>query len=309
MNFLAKAAEGLDQSRLVNAKIRSGKLIAQCPACAAAGGDRSGQHLVIFDGGAGKWGCVKFSGDVAHRREIAAALGMGAGRQLRPRSRPPICAPSGEIVRKLQLPLVREPTIGELAQIARTRGLPFFAGLELAARAGMLAVGVMSDAGEVVAAWILTDSARRCAQARRLDGKPWQSIGDAKAKTLPGSEACWPIGAANIGERPSVALCEGGPDVLAAWSIAWWEGKADKIAPVCITGAGNRIHPDALPYFRGKRIWLFSHRDTAGERARLNWTAQLIDAGACLVVPFDVAPHKDLNEWLAAFSGKIGGES
>ena len=94
---------------------------------------------------------------------------------------------------ELHLPLLRMPTVRELAQLADLRRLPVFAGLECAARSGMLHAASMWDAGEKVQAWVLLDSARRCAQARRLDGRLWQNIG-AKAKTLPGSQAAWPIG-------------------------------------------------------------------------------------------------------------------
>ena len=298
----------LDLSRLVRPITRGGKLIAQCPACAAAGGDKSAEHLVIYEDGAGKFGCVQYSGDKDHRRQIAALVGAEPTAAFTPRARPPARPQPAPAPRKLVLPVLRVPTVGELAQLATMRKLPFFAGLELAVRAGALRCADMLDAGDTVTAWVLLDSSHRCAQARRLDGKPWRGIGDVKAKTLPGSQAAWPIGSADIGAKPFVALCEGGPDTLAAWSMAWLEGKADKIAPVCVAGAGNTLHADALPLFRGKGVWLFPHRDTAGERARLNWTAQLLGAGALWVKPFDVKPHKDLNDWVTASCAEIGGE-
>lgn len=297
----------LDLSRLVRPQTRAGKLIAQCPACAQSGGDKSAQHLVVFEDGAGKWGCVQYPGDKEHRRQIAALVGIESAATFAPRARPPVRPQPAPAPRKLDLPVLRIPTVGELARLADLRQLPFFAGLELAVQAGVLRCAEMLDAGETVTAWLLLDSSHRCAQARRLDGKPWRGIGDVKAKTLPGSQAAWPIGAADIGAKPFVALCEGGPDTLAAWSLAWWEGKAVKIAPVCVAGAGNTLHADALPLFRGKGIWLFPHHDNAGERARLNWTAQLLGAGALWVQPFSVAPHKDLNEWLTACRAEIGG--
>lgn len=300
---------GLDLTRLINPKTRGGKIIAQCPVCAAAGGDKSAEHLVIFDNGAGKWGCVQHAGNKDHRRLIAAAIGREKSASPFPllRSSPrPQLTPEP---RKLKLPPLRVPAVGELAQLAELRQLPFIAGLELAVRAGSLRCAEMFDAGVKVKAWVLTDSGFRCAQARRLDGKPWHGIGDVKAKTLPGSQAAWPIGAADIGAKPYVALCEGGPDTLAAWSIAWWEGKANAIAPVCMAGAGIRIASDALTHFTGKGVYIFPHRDEAGERARANWIAQLAAADVLWVKPFDVNPHKDLNEWLTAVRAEIGRET
>jgi len=302
---LHQFTNGLDFSRLQKAKNHGGKVIAQCPACAAAGADKSGEHLVIFEEGQGKWGCIAFPGDKQHRREIAALVGASDT------ARGPLpILPLRKVVRPeprtLQLPELRFPTLGELIRLTELRGLFVFAGLERAARAGMLHCATMRDAGESVETWVLTDSARRSAQARRLDGKPWHINGSTpKAKTLPGSQAAWPIGAADIGSRPFVALCEGGPDTLCAWTLAWWHGRSAEIAPVCMTGAGNGIHPDALHSFEGRGIWTFPHHDAAGERAQARWTAELIGAGASWVKPFDVTPHKDLNEFLTAVGAQL----
>lgn len=57
----------------------------------------------------------------------------------------------------------------------------------------------------------------------------------------------------------------GGPDFLAALQVAWWEDR--DVAPVCITGARNPIHPDALPYFTGKYVRIATHDDDAGRAA------------------------------------------
>ena len=42
--------------------------------------------------------------------------------------------------------------------------------------------------------WVITDSRRLIAQARRMDGKPFEHIGGHKAWTLPGSIGALPIG-------------------------------------------------------------------------------------------------------------------
>lgn len=61
---------------------RSGKIVAACPACREEEQDRTGNHLVIFDGG--KFGCVRFPGAspeaIEHRRTIARLAGDGKGR-------------------------------------------------------------------------------------------------------------------------------------------------------------------------------------------------------------------------------------
>jgi hypothetical protein len=63
----------LDQSLLKKVKPRGGKVIAQCPVCAAGGGDKKGEHLVIFEGG--PFACIAHEGDGAHRKEIHAMVG------------------------------------------------------------------------------------------------------------------------------------------------------------------------------------------------------------------------------------------
>jgi hypothetical protein len=192
-------------------------------------------------------------------------------------------------------------------EIAYRRGWPLFAGLELLTQRGLLWQGAVFDDGHEWPAWIVTDATRRNAQGRRLDGEPWQGIGSKKAKTLPGCDPSWPIGAADIGERPLVLLCEGQPDFCAALLVAWFEGlPVDRVAPVCMTGAGNTIHADALPLFAGKRVRIAVHADDQGREAGERWATQLYRAGAVAVdgVHFegltkrDGQPVKDLADFV-----------
>jgi hypothetical protein len=55
-----------------------GKITARCPACAVAGGDKKGEHLVVFADG--KFGCVKFPGDSEHRNQVYSLAGEGKKR-------------------------------------------------------------------------------------------------------------------------------------------------------------------------------------------------------------------------------------
>lgn len=65
----------IDFSKLKNAVDKSGKTVAQCPACAANGADTKGDHLVIFEDG--KFGCVVNPDDKEHNRQILKLAGKG----------------------------------------------------------------------------------------------------------------------------------------------------------------------------------------------------------------------------------------
>jgi hypothetical protein len=208
----------------------------------------------------------------------------------------------------LSLPPLSQPTIGELDAIARLCGWHSFAGLEVLSRRGLLGMADVADGGAIHRAWVILDSARRHAQARRLDGRPWSGIAGAKAKSLPGSVAAWPIGASEIGARTRVVLCEGQPNFAAVLLVAWWEGPdVGDIAPVCMAGTGPAIHPEALAHFAGKKVLIPQHNEQseAGAIAAARWSAQLYDAGAARVDGFDFAgitlgngtPCKDLADY------------
>jgi hypothetical protein len=151
-------------------------------------------------------------------------------------------------------------------------------------------------------AWIVTDSERLNAQARRMDGRYWEDI-QAKAWTLPGSWAAWPIGIKEAQPFPAIALCEGGPDLLAACHFITCEAREADCAPVALFGAAQRIHADALPLFAGKAVRIFGHADEEGRAGVVRWANQLEAVGAG-VDAFDFnklrdneeIPVKDLND-------------
>lgn len=294
----------LDCTRLEKARLQGNKLVARCPACAEQGADRSGEHLFIADQGHGAFGCIAHQGDKEHTRRIFELVGMRAA--LRPaiplpsQPLPPAPKPPPRI------PALRPLSVAEMARIAELRGWHHFAGLQLLSNRGLLFFGEVWDAGQTWPAWVITDSSRRNAQARRMDGCTWEGIGEAKAKSLPGTDPSWPIGTAEIGDRPVVVLTEGQPDFCAALLVAWAEEiDAGKLAPVCMTGAGNRIHPDALPRFHGRHVRIAMQNDAAGQEAAHRWASQLYEAGAGTVDAFDFAgvstaeghPIKDLAEF------------
>lgn len=206
----------LDLDRLENLRLHGGKLIAACPACREAGTDRAGDHLFIAGEGRGAFGCVVNPGPSgeAHRQRIWELAGKpeksGQFRPPAPFRGKPIPKPAP------RLPPLRKLTFGEMEAIARMRGWHYFVGLELLSQRGLLWQGEVFDDGRESPAWIIADRAHCNLQARRLDGRPWTGIGGKKAKSLPGSDPSWPIGAAEIGKRRFVLLCEGQPDFCAA---------------------------------------------------------------------------------------------
>lgn len=283
----------LDLDRLEKPRMGAGKVIARCPACAEVGADRACEHLFVADEGCGPFGCIAHTGPdgEAHRKRIWEL----AGKIKRPGQSLPLLPRLG-IMRKPvpRFPPLRKLAVGEMAAVAELRGWRSFAGLELLSRRRLLWYADVFDydseehtRGEEWPAWLIADSTRRNAQARRLDGQSWHGIGDKKAKTLPGSDPSWPIGAAEIGDNPFVALCEGQPDFCAALFVAWFEGlTVERVAPVCITGAGNSIHADALPLFAGRHVRIAVHADKEGREAGERWARELHHAGASCVDGF-----------------------
>lgn len=186
-------------------------------------------------------------------------------------------------------PAFEMPSAAEIAVIAALRDLSP-EGVAIAAERGLL----FCAAWHGHRAWVVTDSARVNAQVRRMDGGPWEEK-DSKAWTLPGSVGGWPVGLREAQTFPAIALVEGGPDLLAAFHLAWCEtstpetlalGKGvdvlDNLGVVAIFGAKTRIVDAALPFFAGKRVRIFAHDDRAGYGGAATWAAMLKAAGAAV---------------------------
>lgn len=180
--------------------------------------------------------------------------------------------PSPRIKRPAPPPL-RPGTPADCNRLAELRGLAR-EGVALASEKGLLRFGEYRGQ----AAWFVVDGSRRVAQARRRDGRPWPD--GVKARNLAGSQAAWPVGIIEAADFPAVALCEGGPDLLAACAFILAEARRGDVAPVAMLGGCAPIHPDALPRFAGKRVRIFPHVDATGDAAANRWAGQLAEAGA-----------------------------
>ena len=206
---------------------------------------------------------------------------LAGGHITLPRAARPQPEPAGPKP-KPTFPDMHKGTPADFKQLASLRNIGR-EGIEWASERGLLWFAHMKGAD----AWIVTDGARVNAQARRLDGQGWNHLPDnPKAYTLPGSWASWPIGIPEARPFKQIALCEGGPDFLAAHYLALWEQSTSPAmrdvssSPVMLAGASQRIHADALPLFGGKRVRIFGHDDEAGRGAVERWAAQLASVGA-----------------------------
>ena len=221
--------------------------------------------------------------------ELAGGRITNALRAARPRR--------SEVKPKPVFPDFRTGTAAEIQHLASLRKIGC-EGLEWAGERGLLWFATLKN----YPAWIVTDAARVNAQARRMDGQAWEHIG-AKAWTLPGSWASWPIGITESKNFPAIALCEGGPDLLAAFHFIFCEDREKSCSPVAMLGASNQIYADALPMLTGKRVRIFGHDDEAGRCAVERWAAQLASVGADVdafsfagLRQTDAKPVNDLND-------------
>jgi hypothetical protein len=214
------------------------------------------------------------------------------------RSAPAPASPPAER-QKPVLPPMQRGDHKRLQVLAQFRNLSV-EGLQLASERGLLWFAMVHG----LSAWLATDATGWNCQARRLDGGLWTHLAaPAKAYSLPGCRAAWPIGITEAQSFPVVALVEGTPDLLAAHHFTHAEGRERDVAAVCITGAANSIPDDALPSFAGRRVRIFPHLDDAGQKAAQRWTAQLESVNAT-VDCFDLGgitrtsgqPVKDLND-------------
>lgn len=129
-------------------------------------------------------------------------------------------------------------------------------------------------------AWFLVDPAGRFFEARRMDGQKWENGAKSDSR---GSKSL--LGAELLKPGSVALLVEGAPDFLAC-SIYKSLGRKDKTlfaddaVPVAMLGAGVRLKDEDLERFKGVRVIILPHLDSAGRNARDTWKAQLRKAGA-----------------------------
>ena len=199
-------------------------------------------------------------------------------------------------------PLFEDPLVGSenaamRAALVELRTVSY-QGVRLMSERGLLWFAEWKD----LPAWIVTDSERVNAQARRLDGQKWEGI-DAKAQTLPGSRATWLIGVKESQFARVILFIAGGPDLLTAHQFIHAHKREADTAAVAMMGESLAITTNVLPLFAGKRVRIMAHADKAGIEAAQNWAAQLETVGAIVdaadfagLLMANGSPVKDLND-------------
>jgi len=212
---------------------------------------------------------------------------------------------------------VREPSDADHEHIIRTRKLSpeGVSGLLLAHDVGVLHFGDVAG----FRCWLVADESKRCAEARRLDGKTFPAIGnlaERKAHTLKGSTKSWPVGLAlrvseSRGEhlrRIPLVLVEGGPDLLAAFALlAALPSREGDVQPVAMLGASASINAEALSQIAGRRVLVLAHGDKAGADCAARWGRQLSEAN-CKVQLRHLPDGQDLNDLVSKHGLKTTGE-
>jgi hypothetical protein len=194
----------------------------------------------------------------------------------------------------------------ELRMVATQRRVDFWA-VAAMQRTGVLHFGTVCGHPS----WIVTDEARLCAEARRLDGAPFPGSGKRgvrKAHTLAGSSKSWPVGLRIANTRPEcfrkILWVEGSGDLVAAYHFVLHAGDW---LPVAMLGASLRnVHPDAAQWLRHKQVRIVPHSDDAGRQGMEHW-GTLLSGLDCEVDMFDLTglrradgqPVKDLNDCTA----------
>ena len=149
----------------------------------------------------------------------------------------------------------------------------------------------------------ITDEANRAGEIRRIDGGLFPT--GLKMYPLPGVTKSWPVGADLLKQanrqHPSLLLCEGPSDMLAAWGAYWRYREAGGNKPWLIMGllgAGcKKLDPELVPWFRGKTARLVPDGDDAGQRMGEHWSKLLVNH-ACTVDLVKLPEGRDLRDLL-----------
>ena len=143
----------------------------------------------------------------------------------------------------------------------------------------------------------ITDSERRSAEIRRVDGGLFG--GGSKAYPLKGVDKSWLVGAALLADGADVLITEGATDLLTALSLYVDHRKAGgkRIwCPMGLLGSKcKRLDPGLIERLKGRQVRLIPDGDDDGDIMRDTWAAMLTKVG-CTVDVVRMPRGKDLSD-------------
>ncbi len=195
---------------------------------------------------------------------------------------------------------IQPGTEEERRQLAKLRGLSMF-GIAMAVAVGIL--GFTNWHGRPC--YAVTDSTRRAAEIRALDGEGFRNGGVdlSKAAPLAGVDKSWLPGAVWLRSMPQdtgVLLTEGATDLLTAFDLyADYRKHRDgqnSWVPVALLGAHcKRLDQECARLISGRRVRIVADGDEAGDEMREHW-AKLFHSQGCRVDVVDMPHGKDLSD-------------
>ncbi|MGA3266365.1 MAG: hypothetical protein ABSE16_06050 [Verrucomicrobiota bacterium] len=275
---------GLDLARLDNVRrLDNGTVHAACPACRAAGSDKTGDHLLIKPDG--KFGCAVHPDDRGHRKEIFRLAGKSVSFGTR-NGAPAKSKPAFD-----WQACVAGFTDEHARRLADWRGISaeFFKWLHQQGMIGLYqskpAFPVHRDGAVIACHWRLAD-------------KKWFFY--------PKGVKVAPLVFGDVRRAGYVMAFESQWDAFAVMDKSGWHnGAGVPDAAVFITrGAGNgelirgQVSPDAV-------VYAFTQNDEpdpkTGKKAGEKWLADIVANAGCRVLNVTApAPHKDANDWIKA---------
>ncbi len=292
----------LDVARLENVRTQGNRTIAACPACRAAGRDRAGDNLVIFEDE--NFACAAYQGDREHRVEILQLAGIRRA-QTEPWQRPmQRSQPSRKDADKLaeraakrdRWPALRAPTAEEIARVAELRRLPVRAVIA-AAKLGLLRCATFSGHE----CFVIGEN--KFQQGRRLDGGMMPTTsGPKKVKDFPGREGAF-IGLRHLGDASvRVLLVEGVIGIIEALALLELTDPAENWTALAAVSASSKFEDDpaALAALSGRAVTIIHDNGSAGEEAAECWFGELTDAGCRVQVIAPPPQFKDLGDHIGA---------
>ena len=178
------------------------------------------------------------------------------------------------------------------SSFAKLRGYSYPA-VWLMAQAGILRFTVINKHKCLA----VTDSERRAAEIRRVDGGLFGS--GSKAYPLKGVDKQWLVGAALLSDTADVLITEGSTDLLTAYDLYYRyrkEGGQRQWCPVALLGSKCRtLDPGLLDRMSGRHVRLVPDGDDDGDAMRNTWSDILAAAGATVDV-LTMPRGKDLSD-------------